>query len=82
MAFCITRVLYYANFISLYDRLSILDTEGDGIKKMITIAKYDKNGKSERKEFDKKLSAMLWLADHLEESEWCWVMYMKDGDKT
>lgn len=49
---------------------------------MITIAKYDKNGKSERKEFDKKLTAMLWLADHLEESEWCWVMYMKDGDKT
>ena len=35
-----------------------------------------------RKEFDKKLNALLWLADHLEESEWCWVMYMKDGDKT
>ena len=48
---------------------------------MIKIEKYDKNGKLEKKEFDKKQTAMLWLADNLEESECCWVLYMKGGDK-
>lgn len=48
---------------------------------MVVIMKYNKNGSSDRKEFDSKLAALLWLNDHLAESEWCWVMYMKDGDK-
>lgn len=48
---------------------------------MIIVRKYDKDGKSERKEFPNKLMAFLWLNDHLEESEWCWVMYEKESDK-
>lgn len=42
---------------------------------MIVIQKYDRNGSSQKFEFDSKLKALLWLNDNLHKSEWCWVMY-------
>lgn len=47
---------------------------------MIVIRKYDKNGKSEKIQFGRKLAALLWLCDNIEKSEWCWIMYQnKEG---
>lgn len=49
---------------------------------MIVIRKYDKNGKSTKIEFARKIAALLWLCDHIDESEWCWVMYAdKESEK-
>lgn len=39
------------------------------------------NGKSEKIEFDSKFKALLWLNDHLQENEWCWIMYEKEVKK-
>lgn len=46
---------------------------------MIVIRKYDKNGHSEKIEFARKIAALLWLCDHIHESEWCWIMYAEKG---
>lgn len=51
------------------------------IEEMVVVRKYDKDGKSERRDFENKLSAFLWLNEHLAESEWCWIMYEKKGEK-
>lgn len=48
---------------------------------MIVIRKYDKNGHSEKVEFDSKFKAFLWLNENLHLSEWCWVMYEKGETK-
>lgn len=47
---------------------------------MIIVRKYDKDGRSDKREFPSKLQAFLWLNDHLAESEWCWIMYEKKGE--
>lgn len=47
---------------------------------MIVVRKYDKDGRSDKREFPSKLQAFLWLNDHLAESEWCWIMYEKKGE--
>lgn len=47
---------------------------------MIVVRKYYINGKSEKREFENKLSAFLWLNEHLSDSEWCWIMYEKKGE--
>ena len=47
---------------------------------MIVIRKYDKNGKSERISFGRKIAALLWLCDHIDEAEWCCIMYEKESE--
>ena len=47
---------------------------------MIVIRKYMKNGSSEKIQFNRKLAALLWLCDHIEESEWCWIMFNKEKE--
>lgn len=64
-----TLSINYANFYYIWKE----------ILKMILIRKYDKNGSSTKYEFDSKVKALLWLNDHLKESEWCWIMYEKEN---
>lgn len=44
---------------------------------MIVVRKYNKNGSSDKVQFNRKLAALLWLSDHMEDAEWCWIMYEK-----
>lgn len=46
---------------------------------MVVIQKYYRNGSSEKKEFNSKFHAFLWLYDNIAESEWCWIMYEKEN---